>query len=278
MEHDLLKGQSMLNKKGVTLIELLVVLVISGIVIGGVYRVFISQTKAYTVQDQVAEIQQDVRGAMEIMVRDIRMAGFQERNFGSALISDNPIVIGAQSITVNYEYVPTLTTQSVTYDLQGTDLRRTVAGSPSETLLTNVTTLDFRYGIDANEDKVIDGINGATGVIPDSAFVQAAGVGTAKVFAVRITLTANPSSLDPDVTKVVSPRTLTSVVTPRNMYLKRFQAYWSKGSKEKRRGTEYGFKNEKWCIRKKSKNRHSGESRSPELFEFTGFPFSREWR
>ena len=227
MEHDLLKGQSMLNKKGVTLIELLVVLVISGIVIGGVYRVFISQTKAYTVQDQVAEIQQDVRGAMEIMVRDIRMAGFQERNFGSALISDNPIVIGAQSITVNYEYIPSAgapTTNTVTYDLQNGNLRRTVGGV-QETLLTNVTTLDFRYGIDANADGIIDGINGATGVISDNAFVQAAGVGTAKVFAVRIELIANPPHDIPDVAKVVSPRRLTSVVIPRNMFLKKYQAY-----------------------------------------------------
>ena len=82
MRDDVLRKRSMLDKKGVTLIELLVVLVISGIVIGGVYRVFISQTKAYSVQDGVAEIQQDVRGAMEIMVRDIRMAGFQSRSFG----------------------------------------------------------------------------------------------------------------------------------------------------------------------------------------------------
>jgi type IV pilus assembly protein PilW len=225
MRDDVLRKRSMLDKKGVTLIELLVVLVICGIVIGGVYRVFISQTKAYTVQDQVAEIQQDVRGAMEIMVRDIRMAGFQSRSFGSAAIADSPIVtpLSNNSITVNYEYNSSINT--VTYALEGTDLTRTATGGVKETLLNNVTTLDFRYGIDANEDKVIDGINGATGVIPDSAFVQAAGVGTAKVFAVRITLTANPSSPDPDVTKVVSPRTLTSVVTPRNMYLKRFRAY-----------------------------------------------------
>jgi prepilin-type N-terminal cleavage/methylation domain-containing protein len=225
MRDDLLRNHSMLSeKKGVTLIELLVVLVICGIVIGGVYRVFISQTKAYTVQDQVAEIQQDVRGAMEIMVRDIRMAGFQSRNFGSAAISDSPILspLSNNSITVNYEYAGI--TNTVTYALVGTDLTRTV-NSISETLLNNVTTLDFRYGIDANADGVIDGINGATGIIPDNAFVQAAGVGTAKVFAVRIVLTANPTSPDPDVTKVVSPRTLTSVVTPRNMYLKKYQAY-----------------------------------------------------
>lgn len=224
MRDDLLRNHSMHNKKGVTLIELLVVLVISGIVIGGVYRVFISQTKAYSVQDGVAEIQQDVRGAMEIMVRDIRMAGFQSRSFGSAAIADTPIVppLSNNSITVNYEYAGI--TNTVTYALAGTDLIRTINAVP-ETLLNNVTLLDFRYGIDANEDKVIDGIDGETGVIPDNAFVQAAGVGTAKVFAIRIALTANPSSPNPDVTKVVSPRTLTSVVTPRNMFLKRYQAY-----------------------------------------------------
>jgi prepilin-type N-terminal cleavage/methylation domain-containing protein len=224
MRDDVLRKRSMLNKKGVTLIELLVVLVISGIVIGGVYRVFISQTKAYSVQDGVAEIQQDVRGAMEIMVRDIRMAGFQSRSFGSAAIADTPIVppLSNNSITVNYVYAGI--TNTVTYALAGTDLIRTINAVP-ETLLNNVTTLDFRYGIDANEDKVIDGIDGETGVIPDNAFVQAAGVGTAKVFAIRIALTANPSSPNPDVTKVVSPRTLISVVTPRNMFLKRYQAY-----------------------------------------------------
>jgi prepilin-type N-terminal cleavage/methylation domain-containing protein len=232
MRDDVLIKRSMLDKKGVTLIELLVVLVISGIVIGGVYRVFISQTKAYTVQDQVAEIQQDVRGAMELMVRDVRMAGFQSRSFGSAAIDDNPIVtpLGNNSITVNYEYIDSTgagTQYTITYALVGTDLVRTVNGVP-ETLLNNVTVLDFRYGIDANGDKVIDGIDGETGVIPDAAFQTAAyvnGLGTAKVFAVRIALTAKPASPDPDVTEVVSPRTLTSVVTPRNMYLKRLRAY-----------------------------------------------------
>jgi len=41
------------SMKGVTLIELLVALVIGGIIIAGIYRVFIAQTRAYTVQDQV---------------------------------------------------------------------------------------------------------------------------------------------------------------------------------------------------------------------------------
>jgi type IV pilus assembly protein PilW len=227
MREDRLENQSMLNKKGVTLIELLVVLVICGIVIGGIYKVFIAQTKAYTVQDQVAEIQQDVRGAMEIMVRDIRMAGFQSRSFGSAAISNGAIgaPLGNTSIIVNYEYIPSVgnpTVSTVTYALAGGTLTRTVNGVP-ETLLSNVTNLNFSYGIDADGDGIIDGI--VNGAMPDGAFVSAAGVGAARVFAVRISLTANPTSADPDVTKMVSPRTLTSVVTPRNMFFKRYQAY-----------------------------------------------------
>ena len=59
-----------------TLIELLVGLIISAIIVAGVYRVFVAQTRAYTVQEQVVEVQQNIRGAMELMLRDIRMAGY----------------------------------------------------------------------------------------------------------------------------------------------------------------------------------------------------------
>ena len=64
-----------LDSKGVTLIELLVVLVISTILIGGIYRLFITQSKVYTVQEQVVEVQQNTRAAMEIMLKDLRMTG-----------------------------------------------------------------------------------------------------------------------------------------------------------------------------------------------------------
>jgi prepilin-type N-terminal cleavage/methylation domain-containing protein len=62
--------------KGVTLIELLIALVISGILIAALYRGFISQQKTYTVQEQVADMQQNVRVAINKMMREMRMAGF----------------------------------------------------------------------------------------------------------------------------------------------------------------------------------------------------------
>ena len=65
-----------MNRKGMTLIELLVALTISGILVAGVYRTFISQQHTYTVQDQVVDMQQNVRLAINRMTRELRMAGF----------------------------------------------------------------------------------------------------------------------------------------------------------------------------------------------------------
>jgi prepilin-type N-terminal cleavage/methylation domain-containing protein len=64
------------KKNGVTLIELLIALVLSSILTAALYRVFIDQEKTYTVQDQLAEMQQNVRIAMGQMTREIRMAGY----------------------------------------------------------------------------------------------------------------------------------------------------------------------------------------------------------
>jgi len=64
------------KNNGVTLIELLVAMAISAILIAAIYRTFISQQKTYTVQEQVVDMQQNVRVAINRMMREIRMAGF----------------------------------------------------------------------------------------------------------------------------------------------------------------------------------------------------------
>jgi type IV pilus assembly protein PilW len=101
-----MKIQSEFNQKGVTLIELLVVLVITAITAAGIYRVFVSQTKTYAVQDQVMEVQQSVRGAMEILLRDLRMTGFDDDNPNSDVTIANPVLTPVQTsdITIDYEY------------------------------------------------------------------------------------------------------------------------------------------------------------------------------
>jgi prepilin-type N-terminal cleavage/methylation domain-containing protein len=79
------------QNKGITLIELLVALVIAGILIAAVYRTFLSQQKTYTVQEQVVDMQQNMRLAINRMMTEIRMAGFG--NVSMVL----PVTIGANT-------------------------------------------------------------------------------------------------------------------------------------------------------------------------------------
>jgi type IV pilus assembly protein PilW len=234
-----MKIQSTFNKKGITLIELLIALVIAAITLAGIYRVFISQTKTYAIQDQVVEVQQSVRGAMDIILRDLRMTGFDDDNPASVaagITIPTPTVIPVKDpsddITVNYEYFDRNVLPSGQYqrhtvrywrDAGTSRLMRQrdingVAGQP-EILLENVSALVFTYGIDANSDKVMDDQNG-DGIINAADYVAAASVGTATVVAVRVTLTGGPNPINQDVAKVVSARTLISAVTLRNLCLR----------------------------------------------------------
>jgi len=230
-----MKIQSMNNERGVTLVELLVALVIAAITLAGVYRVFISQTRSYAVQDQVVEVQQSVRSAMDIILRDLRMAGFDDDN-PNALVYTVPIAIttvGTNTIAGNFEYYNRTLNQyelhRVTYAVNGSSqltrtLNVTAAVAPvpnpsTEVLLDNVSALTFTYGIDNNMDRIMDDQNG-DGVITAADYVAAGSVGTARVVAIRVSLTGGPNPTNVDVAKIVSPRTLVSAVTLRNICLR----------------------------------------------------------
>ena len=215
-----MKTLPIINKKGVSLIELLVALVICGIVVAGAYRFFITQTRAYAVQDQVIEAQQDVRLAMEILLRDLRMAGYDDDSIHSTITITDPIVapLRDDSITFSFEYYDKATLQyqkhTVAYrrELNPSRLIRQltineVAGSP-DVLLENVDDFKLTYGINTKGDEEMD------------QWVPADKVGVNKVMAVRVVLSATSTQTNPDF-RIVSPRTLASTVTLRNLSMVR---------------------------------------------------------
>ncbi len=69
------------ESRGISLIELMVALVISAILIAALYRTFIGQQKTYTVQEQVVDMQQNARFAINKMIKEIRMGGFGSVGF-----------------------------------------------------------------------------------------------------------------------------------------------------------------------------------------------------
>ncbi len=64
------------TSRGLTLIELLLALSIGMIVLGALTATFILQRKAYSTQEQVIEMTQIARAAMDMIGREARMAGY----------------------------------------------------------------------------------------------------------------------------------------------------------------------------------------------------------
>jgi len=142
----------MKNQRGITLIEMLVSLVIGSVIIGGAYQVIINQAKSYEIQDRAAEAQNSVRAAMEIMIADLRMAGYDKE--GGVTVT-NPVSGSSNSIRVEWES-DTNTIRAVQYILSNRQLERYVylngelikeiKDHPEEkVVLDNVSSLNFAY-------------------------------------------------------------------------------------------------------------------------------------
>jgi len=64
------------REKGFTLIELLIAMALALVIITALSSAFISQRKTYAVQEQVSEMIQNARAAMDMISREVKMAGF----------------------------------------------------------------------------------------------------------------------------------------------------------------------------------------------------------
>ena len=64
------------HQKGISLVEILVAMVISIFLLGGVVQVYIGNKATYNFSEAISRIQENGRFAMDIITRDLRMAGF----------------------------------------------------------------------------------------------------------------------------------------------------------------------------------------------------------
>jgi len=67
---------------GFTLLEVLIAMAIGGLLLGAVISTFILQSKAYDVQEQMTEMVQTARAAMDMIGREVRMAGYDPTGAG----------------------------------------------------------------------------------------------------------------------------------------------------------------------------------------------------
>ncbi|MDY0361317.1 MAG: prepilin-type N-terminal cleavage/methylation domain-containing protein [Desulforegulaceae bacterium] len=74
------KKEQQINEKGFTLVELVVTIVIGLIVVTFVSAFFINEKKLYESQNQIIDMQQDLRTSLSLMTTEIRMAGYNPLN------------------------------------------------------------------------------------------------------------------------------------------------------------------------------------------------------
>jgi type IV pilus assembly protein PilW len=196
------------NQKGFTLIEFLVAMAVAGIVMAGIYSAYYSQQKSFVVQDEMAEMQQNLRAAMFFMAREIRMAGCNPTG------GSNAGFVTANANTINF-----------TMDLRGKDPDDPAdgdTGDPNE----NVT-----YALaDSNGDGIVEIVRD-TGGGPepvaesidalDFVYLDENGNITASNMAIRsvqITIVARTGRGDPGYTDTTSYTNLqgTEILAPPN--------------------------------------------------------------
>jgi len=155
------KPAAPITEKGFTLLELLVSMTIALVVMAAVYSTYSTQQRSYIKQDQLAGVQQNIRAALYIMTKDIRMAGYDptylttpKRNlFGITVAQTNTLTVTAD---LDEDGNATDANETMVYSLDAhNDLIRN-AGGGDQTLAENIVAIGLAYAYDNNADGVLD--------------------------------------------------------------------------------------------------------------------------
>jgi len=187
--------------RGFSLVELLIAMAVGLVVLGAMYSVFTIQNKTFGNQENFVEMQQSVRAGMDMMAREVGMAGYDPAgaNFVGIPYDANKLQIyadlnGDKDTDDPHEYIKYTMDSDYPFEI-----RRDTGGGRQEFAL-NIQTFTFNY---------LDSAGNPTTT-------------TANIRQMRITITARTAKPDPDYTDPTygdhyRRYTLTSLVTPRNL-------------------------------------------------------------
>lgn len=136
---------------GFTLIELLVAMAISTIVATGIFTAYKNQQDAQLAQQQIVEMQQNLRAALYIMTREIRMAGYDPDGGKNAEIKGIGNGTNGNPLWFTFWDDETGALQTIKYDLYDAyadgdmDIGRKVGSAPRQAIAENISTLQFVY-------------------------------------------------------------------------------------------------------------------------------------
>jgi type IV pilus assembly protein PilW len=178
---------------GFTIIELLIAVAVGLIVLGALCSTFIIQDKTYDVQEQVTEMIQSARGAVDMMTRDVQMAGYNPAGatFDGVTYSTSQLQIQAD---LNGDGDTGDTDENIIYTYDAANLR---IDRNSETFADNIQAFAFEY------------LNSAGSATTTSSNIRQ----------IRVTITSRTEKPDPNFGSNGGYRafTLKTLITPKNL-------------------------------------------------------------
>lgn len=163
-------------ERGITLIELMIALVIASVLMFGVATVYVSSKRGYNIQDTLARQQENSRFSVELLVHDLRIAGYPKNVVLNPIIAATTTDGGGtanDSVTIQYEAAndclgqptpactddPTHNCAVNRYYINNNNLwcqGNGVGGANADVIAEGVTNMQILYGIDT--DTNADGI------------------------------------------------------------------------------------------------------------------------
>lgn len=149
------------GRGGFSVIELVVALAVMLVVMSGIISLFTTLSRTYTTQNVAAAVQQVVRTGIDIMTRNIRMAGFNPLNINPVgIVEASPSKIRFRlDLDRNGEIEADADrNEDIAYLLNGNNqLIQQLDGNnaSNRSLVDNVSDLKFRY-LDADDQETND--------------------------------------------------------------------------------------------------------------------------
>ena len=165
------------RNRGFTLVELMIAMALGGILMAAVMTTFMSQHTSYLAQDEVVEMQQNAKVALDMLTRDIRSAGYNPQNIagGAGITAAGngteflPLTFTRDDgtgvlETISYSQFDAYAAAAIPGDGVVDDLARNMNdGSGRQVVAENISRLEFRY---------LDEDGSVTASLPDIRSIQ----------------------------------------------------------------------------------------------------------
>jgi len=151
---------------GFTLLEVLIAIFITSFVIYAIYSVYDTQQRSYVRQEEVAQMQQNVRAGMHFLGRDVRSAGYDPTGDSGAgiMVANTDGINMTMDFTEDGDVTDFVENEDITYALAGGNLTRDKKdGNGAVVIAEKIDVLDFVY-LDGSSPPVV--LNPGGGNVP----------------------------------------------------------------------------------------------------------------